>query len=725
MQPKRPLTHDLVLIGGGHAHALVLAKAAMRPIPGARLTMVNPEPTAPYTGMLPGLAAGHYAREEIEIDLMKLADSAGARLVIGQATGLDRRERLIHVAGRADISYDVASLDIGTTTRMDELPGYVEHAVPAKPLSRFAASWERFLKASVEGDEEVSVVVIGGGVAGVEIAMAMAWRLRALQTAQAAVTVVEASNRVLGEVRPRTRRLLLRRLKDLGVSIQCLTQVAAINDGHVVLTNGDMIRCSFVAGAAGARPHDWLRDTGLKLRDGFVVVDRHLRSESDPRIYACGDCAHFEHAPLAKAGVYAVRQGPVLWHNFCGELTSGGLKAFRPQRDFLKLVSTGKKHAVAEKFGLSWAGEWVWRYKDYLDRKFMDRCTPKPLTLPAHAQGDTEGVKPAPEMLCGGCGSKAGSATVQSALASYAAPRRNDVVEGIGDDAAVLSANGSLQVISTDNLRLFTSDFWMHGRIAAVHALGDIWAMGADPQAALVSIVLPQMPERMAANTVREITEAAAEVFSAEGAEIVGGHTCFGTDMMVGFTVTGLASEKVATKAGALPGDRLILTKAIGSGTLLAGRLAGAARGRDIVSAEFEMMRTSGRAARMLAPVANAMTDVSGYGLAGHLLEILERSDAAARIQIDRVPTLSGAAELAAAGIRSVIWEDNARVAARMTVAEGCSTLLLFDPQTSGGLLACVPPADCGDAVRTLNDAGCHAAEIGEIIAGRPWITVG
>ena len=169
-----PLTRDLVFVGGGHAHALVLRKWGMNPLPGARLTLINPEPTAPYTGMLPGHIAGHYSRETLEIDLMRLARFAGARLILSHATAIDRDARLIHVEGGEPIAYDVASIDIGITAGMN-IPGFAQHAVGAKPLDRYAQAWRDFLKTVQSGEQSPTVAVIGGGVAGCELAMAMAF----------------------------------------------------------------------------------------------------------------------------------------------------------------------------------------------------------------------------------------------------------------------------------------------------------------------------------------------------------------------------------------------------------------------------------------------------------------------------------------------------------------------------------------------------------------------
>ena len=138
-----PLTHEVALIGGGHAHALLLRNWGMAPVAGARLTLINPTPTASYTGMLPGFVAGHYTRDELEIDLVRLARFAGARMIFGRVTGIDRDTRQIQIEGRAPISYDLASFDIGITSDMPDLPGFTDHGTPAKPLGLFANRWTR------------------------------------------------------------------------------------------------------------------------------------------------------------------------------------------------------------------------------------------------------------------------------------------------------------------------------------------------------------------------------------------------------------------------------------------------------------------------------------------------------------------------------------------------------------------------------------------------------
>jgi selenide,water dikinase len=719
MQALLPFAQDLVLIGGGHTHALLLRAWGMNPLAGVRLTLIDPAPEAAYSGMLPGYVAGHYPRDALMIDLVRLARFAGARLVLGRVEAIDRARRLIHVPGRAPLRYDLASLDIGVTSAMPGLPGFAAHGDPAKPLSPFAAAWAAHLARVADGGAR-DAVVIGGGVAGAELAMAMAHRL-----GPGAVTVVEASETTLAELSPPTRTAILAEARTLGIVARTGVEVAEVAADHVVLASGERLPSAFTVGAAGARPHPWLAGTGLALHEGFVAVGPTLASETDPAIFAVGDCAHLSHAPRPKAGVFAVRQAPVLLDNLRAALTGTAPRPYRPQRDYLKLISCGARRAVADRSGLRVSGAWLWRWKDRIDRRFMARfaelapmAAAKPPELAARGALDEATGQP----LCGGCAAKVGRGALSEALAALPHPARSDVETGPGDDAAVLIVGGVRQVVTTDTLRAFTEDPWLLTRIAAVHALGDVWAMGARPQAALAQIVLPRMAAAVQAGTLAEMLAAAAEVFAAEGAEIVGGHSALGAELSAGFTVTGLAEGPLIGQAGARPGDALVLTKALGTGVILAAEMAMAARGRDVAAALAAMAVPQGAAARLLAPEARAMTDVTGFGLAGHLLGLLDASGAGARLDLAALPVLDGALDLLASGTRSTLHAANAAMRDRCALPGGPRAELLFDPQTAGGLLAAVPPDRAAALVAALRADGLPAARIGEITAGPPRI---
>ncbi|NGQ89286.1 selenide, water dikinase SelD [Rhodobacter sp. HX-7-19] len=726
MQDPLPLVQDIVLVGGGHAHALVLRMWGMDPLPGVRLTVVNPNPAAPYTGMLPGLIAGHYRAEEIMIDLVRLARFAGARVILDRAVGIDRAAKRIRLAGGRTLRYDIASVDIGIGSDLPEVPGFAEHAVAAKPLGDYARRWERFV---AEAPAAPALVLIGAGVGGVELALASSHRLRAAGRVPR-ITLLERGDAALPHIGARARARLMQRMAAEGIALKTGVTAAAIGADHVLLTDGTRLASDFTLAVAGARAQGWLAETGLSLQDGFIAVDAHLQS-SDPEILAAGDCAHLTHAPRPKAGVFAVREAPVLLHNLRALATGRPLQTYRPQRDYLKLVSLGGQAAVADKFGLRSGGAWLWRLKDRIDREFMAKFDAYPAMARALPEPAVRGLAEAmgAKPICGGCGAKVGAGALGDALRAMPRPLRGDVLAGAGDDAAVLRHGGGVQVITTDHLRAFTADAALMTRIAAIHALGDVWAMGAAPQVALAQVTLPRLSAALQADMLAEVMASAGEVFRAVGADVVGGHTTVGAELTIGFTVTGLAVLPV-TKGGARPGDALILTKALGSGVIMAAemaleRLPGGILGEAVAGALAQMGRMQDRAAAVLAPVAHAMTDVTGFGLAGHLLEMLEASGCGASLQMEAVPLLPGAEALAGQGVESSLAPANrAAVAGRMAGGTGARGALLFDPQTAGPLLAAVPGDQAEAVIAALAAAGEAAAVVGVVEEGPAFLRV-
>lgn len=413
MQIDIPLARDIVLIGGGHAHALALRMWGMRPLPGARLTLIAPDPVAEYSGMLPGFVAGLYAPDDLSIDLVKLARHAGARLILDRATGIDRDAGQILLAGRPPVAFDLASVDIGVTAASPDIRGFAEHALPVKPTRAFVTGWHEFAE---KGGGQV--VVIGGGLAGIELALAARTRLP-----DCPVTVIEATDQPMAEVSAPARRRVLDRMGARGVQLLTGMRVDAVEGDAVALADGRRLPADLVLGAAGGWVAGWLGQSGLTMQGDRVAVDAHLRT-SDPRIFAVGDCAILTGAPRPQAGVFAVRQAPVLLHNLrVAAQEKGRMRAFRPQRDWLRLIAGGGG-AVADKWGFGAGGDWVWRWKDRIDRRFMTMFTALPQMpappWPAHiAAGALEAAGDKP--LCGGCGAKVGRVALHRVLSAQPA----------------------------------------------------------------------------------------------------------------------------------------------------------------------------------------------------------------------------------------------------------------------------------------------------------------
>jgi selenide,water dikinase len=347
--PALPVLKDLVLLGGGHSHVAVLKRFGMRPIPGVRVTLVTRGVDTPYSGMLPGLIAGHYTRDEAHIDLQVLARFAGARVIVAEATGLDLAHRAVRIGDRPPIRYDVLSIDIGSTPSL-EVPGATEHAVPVKPIDRFLDRWTDVCTrlASAAGPRRLAVV--GGGAGGVELILAARHRLLALGMTTVDHALFAASDRILPDHHASVRRRFERILGERGVTVHAGQPVVAVTPGVLHTAGGRTHAVGEVLWTTEAAAAPWLRESGLEVDEGgFVRVTDALQSVSHPDVFAAGDIAAMVRHPRPKSGVFAVRQRPPLARNLRRRLLGRPRRRYRPQRRLLSLISTGVRCAVASR----------------------------------------------------------------------------------------------------------------------------------------------------------------------------------------------------------------------------------------------------------------------------------------------------------------------------------------------------------------------------------------
>ena len=742
MKPANPpIIKDLLLIGGGHSHVIVLKRLGMRPLPGVRVTVICREVDTPYSGMLPGFVAGHYDFDDIHIDLGPLCQFAGARLYHDEVIGLDPERRVAYCRHHPPVAFDVASIDVGSTPSLNTIDTSDDTAIAVKPISTFVDRWHE-LSARVDASQgPVSVAVVGAGAGGTELLLAARHGLRQqLQRNgddpdRLCFHLFAAGPSLLETHPPRVRARFERLLRERGVSLHLNAPVVALQRGVARTADGSehAVDEVMLATAAGAQP--WLAESGLEVdKQGFVAVRPTLESVSHCGIFATGDCAAVLEHPREKAGVFAVRQGPALDRNLRRALGGRRLLAFRPQRRFLSLISTGDRSAVASRGGwLVVGGAWVWRWKDRIDRRFMSRF--RQLPAMAHAPApqlavgldDAEALKllSASTMRCGGCGAKVGATVLERVMAELVPATNADVLVGLHepDDAAVLKLPaGKLLVQTVDSFRAMIDDPFVFGRIAANHALGDIYAMGAEPHSALAIVSLPLAAESKLEEDLRQLMRGALEVFDQASVTLVGGHTGEAAELALGFAVNGLVSEHDwLSKSGLRPGQRLVLTKPLGTGTLFAAHMRGRARARWISSALAHMQQPSQAAAECLrAHGADACTDVTGFGLLGHLLEMARHSEVDVELDLQHLPLLEGAAQSEAAGIASSLQPQNLRLRRAIRNLEAAHSkpgyAMLFDPQTAGGLLAGIPKDQAGQCVHALQQLGYeHASIIGRV----------
>lgn len=729
---------NLVLVGAGHAHVQVLRHLIMKPFRGCRVTLVVDRPVAVYSGMVPGVVSGEYRAHEVEIDALPLARRAGARVVIAPFTSVDTSAKRIHVEGRAPIAYDVASFNVGSTVRGLELPGAREHAIATRPIARFVGSIEGLVveAAAVSADRAFEVVVVGAGAGGVELAACIQARITG-SGARVNVTLIDGAGRTLAaypaSLSARVEGSLARR----GIAMLMNTRVAALDEGAVRCGDGRVLPADAVFWATGAAPHPALASANLPVDErGFLRTRGTLQLEGHDDLFAAGDTASLvDHPETAKAGVYAVRAGPYLIDNLQAALEGRALKRYVPQRDFLTLLNLGDGTAIGAKRGFSFEGRWVMRWKDRIDRRFMrmfQLLEPDGSAGPAASMLATKmSAMPGAEMVCGGCAAKLGQEPLERALSRLPpAPEAPEVLLGVAeadDVSAVRLAGGSVLVSSVDFFRAFTDDPYLVGRIAAENALSDIDAKGAVPRWAQALVALPiDAGDRDNEETLYQALAGARGVFDARGVRLIGGHTSKAADLQVGFAVQGesAANAALARRRGEVaPGQWLLLTRPLGTGVILHADMAGRARGPWLELTLASMVQ--GNAAAMtVAGTARAATDITGFGLAGHLASMLTGSGCAARISLAALPALPGAVKLFSRGEKSTFHDENAKAVRAMAIdpvlVRDPRLQLLFDPQTAGGLLLALDPEAVPEALASLRAAGyAEAAVIGDLTSAR------
>ena len=362
----------LVLVGGGHAHVEVLRDLAARPDGAIAATLVTPFPRLIYSGMLPGHIAGHYALDECTIDLAALARAAGAELRLTRASLVSADARQVALADGTVVDYDVLSLDAGSQPRVGRARGVEQHAVVARPLERLLQGWNEIYARAVRGRIN-AITVVGGGAAGIELALAMNHRLHStLEPPHPKVRLISDAAGVA--LSGSARRSLARRLRREHIDSHVGSAVAEVGAGFVRLESGNEFVTEATFWITGAGAPSWIAESSLATDDdGFLRVNEFLQSHSHPEVFGAGDCATNPSNARPKAGVFAVRAAPILAANLRAALGGGAMTPFKPPKRFLALVSVGERRVVGVWNGVAWQGRWVWRWKDRIDRRFVAR----------------------------------------------------------------------------------------------------------------------------------------------------------------------------------------------------------------------------------------------------------------------------------------------------------------------------------------------------------------
>ena len=853
MNNKSPPTQlDLVLIGGGHAHVHVLKMLGMPPNRqwliehGVQVTLIARDLHTPYSGQLPGFVAGHYTYDEIHLDVAKLCRFSNTRLVHATAhkitysransTTSTTNNRIAGSGmvycsdGRPPIRFDALSIDVGITpstsgiTTKTSAENMDSAVVPVKPIANFCRAYQDLQQTilnkysnsnsntnQTQNNNKHVVAVIGGGAGGIELAMSMRHAFRDYPH-QVQVMVVTRGKSLLAQHNASVQRIFKRILKERNIDVYHQAEVIGVEQHldtslsckRLVLSKTtrqnyrDPIVVDSIIWCTQASAASWLsEDTPLATtkKGNFVQIESTYESVSHKGIFACGDCCHMVDHPRPKAGVFAVRAGPPLLENLKRYLSNQPLQRHVPQRDFLGLISTGDKYAVASKgWWFALEGRYLWTLKDYIDRTWMEKYTVLPnleemmsemsfssgsscwsigsgppqrkrrkLGHPTATVGSLNKGKEvadnffaADPMRCGGCGAKVGATTLSRVLSTIhirQVKRARQLQQPPPppmdhDDAAILplpkqrfvGGTGAI-VQSIDYFRSLLDDPFVFGKIVAVHALSDVHAMGGHckAQSAMALAVVPfAADDAITESLLVHLLSGISDVIQAEGVQLVGGHTCEGTELACGLSVQGYteSAEKLLRKRGGKVGDRIILTKPLGTGALFAADMRAQCRGEFMAQAIESMVQSNYEASKIAKATTgvHACTDCTGFGLMGHLLEMLMANEGnnggkdagtesiGAVLDIRAMEFLKGGLEASENDIFSTLQpqnQRNRRAVVNHTAAAKTYPVeypLLFDPQTAGGLIFFVDPKTCDTFTSQLKDIYASTAVIGELV---------
>jgi pyridine nucleotide-disulfide oxidoreductase family protein len=426
------IVKHLVLIGGGHSHAIVLKMFGIQPLPSVRLTLISDVLHAPYSGMLPGHVAGFYGYDECHIDLRSLAEFAGCQILIDRAIAIDINKNLVICQTRPPVNFDLLSVDIGSTPATLSVLGAAEYAIAAKPVPEFLASWNQLISERPNHPQKpLRIAIVGGGAGGVELALNMQSRLgkeegrskreeargkkqegrskreeargkkqegrskreENLENLSSEIHLFHSGAELMQGHNQRVRRRLQAILISRGIQLHLKEKVCAVkkierettlqfpSDYQLSCKSGLELECDRIFWVTQASAANWIRESGLAADSkGFMQVNDCLQSVSHPNVFGAGDIAAMVNYPRPKAGVFAVRQGKPLFENLQQFLLEKPLKPFAPQEQYLGLIGTGNKRAIASRGSFMCESALLWYWKDWIDRQFMQKFSNLPKT---------------------------------------------------------------------------------------------------------------------------------------------------------------------------------------------------------------------------------------------------------------------------------------------------------------------------------------------------------
>ena len=679
--------YSLVLVGAGHSNIALIRRFAMDPLEGVRLVVINPESTAPYSGMLPGFLAGQYIADELFIDVAALCKQAGARFIRGSLERVDTASKMLLIRHQAFpnvrelyIPYDYAVLNTGAAPA-DSFPSTHAGCYYVKPIRELLIDLPRIDERMRRGNR--SMVIAGGGAAGIELAFAF----RARYGSDATITLVSRRSIDHDNALSAGASVIRRALEEKRITLIESVEVTEAVVGEVRLSDGRSVAAYVVCVATPVRAPSWIEQSGLAGKDGFLNVNAELQVDDYEGLYASGDIVNLPSS-RGRSGVMAVRAGQYLAKALVQKIQGRHVSPFRPQRHWLTLLNLGDGEAIAVRGSLAYKGASLFKLKDRIDQKFIARFKPRKMSS-------------AEAMRCEGCAAKLPGDMLTSVFGQQF------------EDGAITTQQGVSRIRSIDALTHLVDDPYLIGALAMRHAVSDVWAMGASPTTALTLIAVERaLSQHIEASDFVQAQAGLQDAAHAYGVEIVGGHSLSLNQPMIAVEVEGECARPVR-KNSVMAGDELWITGPVGSGILFSALASGLTIGASIDQWVTNALKSLFEASQIAAREGvHAMTDVTGFGLAGHLREMLSWNNLGIQ-WAEKIVTFSGVDECIARGIQSTAYVDNVRYAQQ--IGHKAPSAVVFDPQTCGPLLIAASPGIAKRVVHIWEEAGLSPQQIGVV----------
>lgn len=715
-----PITNDLVLIGGGHSHLSVLMKLSKKPINGNRITLITNEIDTPYSGMIPGYIEGIYSWRDSHIDLYRLCLKLNVRFIHAEVERVSAYEKEIYFKDRPKIKFDVLSINTGIQSNNREIKGAAKYCLPVKPISKLT---NNFLNKITNFK---SIAFIGGGAGSVELALAIKKRFLNINQ-DIKITIITGKRGLLSTFPQKTKLTSLKTLEKFKIDIIEYKRVLEVKPKQIILSDKSMLKIDKAILSTNSMTPKWLAKSDILLtKDNYILVNKSFQTNYK-YVFASGDVIDFNNQNLKKAGVFAVRSGKPLAINIRKFILGKKLVEYKFNKNYLALIGTSKRSAIATKYNLTFNSRFFFYLKKYIDqnfiKKFSDFRIRKKFTLDAlktdvlnifvkHKEKITDEND---IMQCKGCAAKVPLNALKQAL-----PK--DIVSTSEDAVSVPGHPELYQTV--DMISSIITDPFLLGKIAANHSISDMVSVNSKITSAMMILQLPLSKTEINSRDLEQVLLGANEIFKTIDCPLIGGHTMIGKDKdpIIGFSILGQKQKKikiVKNRRKIKTKDLLILTEKIGSGLIFAGinnYLIDSYFQIDVIKQMIKGNLNFGKISNQLNILS--MTDITGFGLANHLLNLIKRDNSKTGLTIypNKIPLFQGVNECLNKDIKSSLFKSNYDIAQKDIIYKRDKSKLdniLYDPQTVGGIAFIIPQEEKYKHFKVLKENNIKFTEIG------------